>query len=91
MLVATSAFSIALVSPQQSTARTPSVYEGDLIVSKPPPDRFVDEDDIDGDDASTTTTNKTQAVSPDEVPANKKKLSDPRFFIAGGVSAAISH
>lgn len=91
MLVATSAFSIALVSPQQSTARTPSVYEGDLIVSKPPPDRFVDEDDIDCDDASTTTTNKTQAVSPDEVPANKKKLSDPRFFIAGGVSAAISH
>lgn len=50
---------------------TPSVSEGELAVSQPPPYRA-----------------KVEMKSHEE---EKKKTADPRFFIAGGASAAISH
>jgi len=58
-------------------ATTPSVLEGELSVSPPPPNRAVVTDD----------------GKPIAKPATKvkKNKSDPRFFIAGGASAAISH
>ncbi|KAL7453044.1 hypothetical protein ACHAWC_005318 [Mediolabrus comicus] len=58
-------------------ATTPSVLEGELSVSPPPPNRAV----------------VTDAGKPIAKPATKvkKNKSDPRFFIAGGASAAISH
>ena len=59
-------------------AATPSILEGELIVSSPPPNR-----EIVTDDEDTSSTPVTQV--------SKKKTSDPRFFIAGGASAAISH
>eukprot|EP00984_Skeletonema_dohrnii_P010914 scaffold4296_cov72-Skeletonema_dohrnii-CCMP3373.AAC.1 len=59
-------------------AATPSILEGELIVSSPPPNR-----EIDTDDEDTSSTPVAQV--------SKKKTSDPRFFIAGGASAAISH
>lgn len=57
---------------------TPSTLQGELIVSSPPPNREVTDDD------------KTLPKPVTQVP-KKKKASDPRFFIAGGASAAISH
>ncbi|KAL7535154.1 hypothetical protein ACHAXR_006308 [Thalassiosira sp. AJA248-18] len=51
---------------------TPSVSEGELTVSAPPPNR-----------------EKAQ-VAP-SLKETKKKSADPRFFIAGGASAAFSH
>lgn len=60
-------------------ATTPSVLEGELSVSPPPPNRA-----IVTDDGKSTHKKATKVVS-------KKNKSDPRFFIAGGASAAISH
>jgi len=54
---------------------TPSTLQGELIVSSPPPNREITDDE---------KTLSKPVVS-------KKKASDPRFFIAGGASAAISH
>lgn len=51
---------------------TPSVVEGELIVSEPPPNRV----------------KEVVVPSPSD---ERKKSADPRFFIAGGASAAISH
>lgn len=54
---------------------TPSISEGDLILSQPPPHR-----------------ESVEVVVPaEETEGKKKKTADPRFFIAGGASAAISH
>ena len=57
---------------------TPTTYEGDLIVSSPPPDRVIVS--VDKEAQSMPMSRNT-----------RKKGSDPRFFIAGGASAAISH
>lgn len=56
-----------------TSATTPSIAEGELTFSEPPPNR-----------AKVTTVDH---------PTNNNLLrsSDPRFFIAGGVSAAFSH
>jgi solute carrier family 25 phosphate transporter 3 len=59
-------------------ATTPSTLEGELTVSSPPPNRVIVTDDEDTSSKSVTKV-------------SKKKASDPRFFIAGGASAAISH
>ena len=56
---------------------TPSVLQGELVVSNPPPDREVTDDE--------------KTLPKPVTPVSKKKASDPRFFIAGGASAAISH
>ena len=53
--------------------------EGELSVSPPPPNRAVVTDDT-----------KSIAKPANKV-ISKKNKSDPRFFIAGGASAAISH
>ena len=55
-------------SDDGSQITTPSVAEGELVSSPPPP-------------------NRVKEVKEPE----KKKSADPRFFIAGGASAAISH
>ena len=60
-------------------ATTPSVLEGELSVSPPPPNRAVVTDD-----GKAMHKQATKVIS-------KKNKSDPRFFIAGGASAAISH
>eukprot|EP00986_Skeletonema_menzelii_P007964 scaffold3197_cov153-Skeletonema_menzelii.AAC.8 len=62
-----------------SVTATPSTLEGELIVSSPPPNR-----EIITDDEKTLSKPVTQVKK-------KAKASDPRFFIAGGASAAISH
>lgn len=61
-------------------ATTPSISEGELTVSNPPPNR----------EKVIVVDKQSQQQS---VGKNDKKLlgSDPRFFIAGGVSAAVSH
>ncbi|KAL9183904.1 hypothetical protein ACHAXT_004760 [Thalassiosira profunda] len=62
-----------MVDDDAQTATTPSISEGELTASSPPPNR---------------------EVVPVPVEAQKKeerKAADPRFFIAGGSSAAISH
>ncbi|KAL7547728.1 hypothetical protein ACHAWF_011017 [Thalassiosira exigua] len=55
--------------PPTSSITTPSISEGDLAVSNPPPDRVM-------------------VLSYKE---EQKKTLDPRFFLAGGASAAVSH
>ncbi len=60
-------------------ATTPSVLEGELSVSPPPPNRVVVTDD-----GKSIHKQAPKVIS-------KKNKSDPRFFIAGGASAAISH
>jgi len=70
-----------------TSATTPSIAEGELALSQPPPNRatiIVDDD------------NKKDPLLAPQTPvkggsSNKSKASDPRFFIAGGASAAISH
>lgn len=51
---------------------TPSISEGDLVLSEPPP-------------------NRVKEVVPSVEKEGNKKRADPRFFIAGGASAALSH
>ncbi|KAL3822538.1 hypothetical protein ACHAXA_007649 [Cyclostephanos tholiformis] len=58
-------------SPEE-TATTPSISEGTLIISEPPP---------------TRATVDVKGGRNDK----KKRSADLRFFIAGGVSAAVSH
>ena len=58
-------------------ATTPSTLEGELTISSPPPNREIVSDD-------------RETIFP-VTKVSKKKASDPRFFIAGGASAAISH
>ena len=58
-------------SPEE-TATTPSISEGTLVISEPPP------------------TRATVAVKAARI-EEKGRSADPRFFIAGGASAAISH
>lgn len=53
---------------QDPVITTPSISEGELTVSSPPPNRVKE-----------------------VVTQEQKKSADPRFFIAGGASAAISH
>jgi solute carrier family 25 phosphate transporter 3 len=53
---------------QDPVVTTPSISEGELTASSPPPFRV------------------KEVVIPE-----KKKSADPRFFVAGGTSAAISH
>mmetsp|Transcript_5703 Transcript_5703/g.12539 ORF Transcript_5703/g.12539 Transcript_5703/m.12539 type:complete len:425 (+) Transcript_5703:212-1486(+) len=83
-VAASSIFFVSLITPPNDVAlaepddmasapstTTPSISEGELTLSEPPPNRY-----------------KV------EVPSHKegtKKTADPRFFIAGGASAAISH
>lgn len=67
---------------EQLTTATPSTLEGELIVSSPPPKRKI----ITDDEETLLSQPDTQVVS-----KKKAKASDPRFFIAGGASAAISH
>ena len=70
-----------------TSATTPTSAEGELALSQPPPNRatiIVDDD------------NKKDPLLAPQAPvkgesSNKSKASDPRFFIAGGASAAISH
>jgi hypothetical protein len=62
---------ILAFSPEE-TATTPSISEGTLVISEPPPTR-------------ATVVVKAARIE------EKKRSADPRFFIAGGVSAAISH
>ena len=62
-----------------SIITTPSISEGELAVSSPPPNR-VKEVPITTTTSTSTTQTSKQKVGP-----------DPRFFIAGGASAAISH
>ena len=54
--------------PQDSVITTPTISEGELTASSPPPNRVKE-----------------------VVALEQKKSADPRFFIAGGASAAISH
>lgn len=61
-------------SPSPS-ATTPSVSEGELIPSEPPPNR-----------AKAETRARTRNGEKE-----KGKAGDPRFFVAGGASAALSH
>lgn len=60
-----------------SAATTPSMLEGELTLSSPPPNRVIVMDDTE--------------ATPKPVSKVSKKASDPRFFVAGGASAAISH
>mmetsp|Transcript_6722 Transcript_6722/g.16556 ORF Transcript_6722/g.16556 Transcript_6722/m.16556 type:complete len:482 (-) Transcript_6722:266-1711(-) len=71
-----------------TTTTTPSISEGELTASVPPPNRAsvqVLPTHPSSDDANAkregTTTNRNAAPA----------AYDPRFFIAGGASAAISH
>lgn len=52
---------------EEPVTTTPSISEGELTASSPPPNRMK------------------------EVVPEQKKSADPRFFVAGGASAAISH
>lgn len=71
-----------------TTTTTPSISEGELTASSPPPYRVKD---------ITTTTTTTTTMTPTPLLNNNNKIKsfssspDPRFFIAGGASAAISH
>jgi solute carrier family 25 phosphate transporter 3 len=75
-LTSTTPTNIALAeSDEMSSAPsviTPSISEGELVFSEPPPNRA-----------------KVEVVASHQ--GEKKKTVDPRFFIAGGASAAISH
>lgn len=53
---------------QDSVITTPTISEGELTASSPPPNRVKE-----------------------IVTVEEKKSADPRFFVAGGASAAISH
>lgn len=59
--------------PSAPAATTPSISEGELTASVPPPDR------------------SSVQLPSDKKDVKKNKAADPRFFIAGGASAAISH
>ena len=61
-----------LAFPPEETATTPSISEGTLVISEPPPTR------------ATVVVNAARIEE-------KERSADPRFFIAGGASAAISH
>ena len=71
-----------------TSATTPSIDEGELAISGPPPNRATIIVDDDGDKSNVPTTREKLSTGGN---ASKKKASDPRFFIAGGASAAISH
>ena len=69
-----------------TSATTPSIAEGELALSQPPPNRgtiVVDDDNMAAPLAPQTPVKGGSS--------SKSKASDPRFFIAGGASAAISH
>ena len=71
-----------------TSATTPSIAEGELAISEPPPNRatiIVDDND---DKMSVPTTRAKPGKGKNN---SNNKASDPRFFIAGGASAAISH
>ena len=71
-----------------TSATTPSIAEGELAISDPPPNRAtIIVDDI--DDKMSVPTTRAKPVKGKNNSNNK--ASDPRFFIAGGASAAISH
>jgi len=70
-----------------TSATTPSIAEGELAISGPPPNRAT---------IVVGEVDKKEVVHMSETPvkserSSKNKASDPRFFIAGGASAAISH
>ncbi len=70
-----------------TTTTTPSISEGELTASSPPPYRVKDI-------TTTTTTTPTPLLTNNNNTNKIKSFSsspDPRFFIAGGASAAISH
>ena len=66
------AFADEDVDADSPAVATPSISEGDLVLSEPPP-------------------NRVKKVVPSVEEEGNKKRADPRFFIAGGASAAISH
>ena len=75
-----------LAAPDVATATsatTPSVAEGELTISKPPPNRAKIIIDTSRDTSSDISTGSVK----------NKRISntDPRFFLAGGASAAFSH
>ena len=71
-----------------TSATTPSIAEGELAISEPPPNRATIIVDDDGDKLNVPTASERPAKGKN---SSNNKASDPRFFIAGGASAAISH
>ena len=71
-----------------TSATTPSIAEGELALSQPPPNRatIIVDDDNKKDPILVAPQTPVEGGN-----SNKSKASDPRFFIAGGASAAISH
>ena len=67
-----------LEDDEQSVITTPSISEGELTVSSPPPNRVME-------------VVVTKSENSEKMTTKKKMSPDPRFFIAGGTSAAISH
>ena len=71
-----------------TSATTPSIAGGELAVSEPPPNRATIVVGDNGDKSNVPTTRAQPAKGKND---SINKASDPRFFIAGGASAAISH
>jgi len=85
---------VVVVTTATTVQTTPSVSEGELTISRPPPYRETETVQLvvgEGEDRTKADAVTTSSATIDMSSKKRAKTADPRFFVAGGASAAISH